>query len=643
MGGSRWRRRLPVGAEVQADDLEHGVHFRVWAPGHESLEVVWDRAMGANTVGGSRVLEPEPGGYFASFVERIGVGVDYRYRVDGALLPDPASRFQPEGPFGPSRVIDPGSFAWTDEAWNGPRADDAVIYELHVGTFTPAGTWRDAEAQLPYLSELGVSVIEVLPVGDFPGRFGWGYDGVNLFAPTRLYGLPDDMRRFVDRAHGHGLAVILDVIYNHLGPDGNFLGHFSDRYFSTIDQTEWGPAINFKGADSGPVREYYLANAGYWIDEFHLDGLRIDATQSIFDDDQEHEHILTAIGRHVRQSAGGRSTMLIAESEHQDPRLVRPLEQGGHGLDAVWSEDFHHAALVAATGRREAYYADYHGSPQELVSLARYGFLYQGQWNPRQGKRRGWPSWDLTPNRFVNYLQNHDQVANSPRGQRIQQLTDPGRLRALTAFLLLAPETPMVFQGQEFAASSSFHYFGDQKPELAERMLRGRQDFLSQFPSMTTRESKESIVRPDDPEVFQQSKLDHTERLMPGHAEVLALHMDLIRLRRDDPTLSACRTGRGRIDGAVLGPHAFLIRWFGETIQGSPSADRIFLINLGIDLDLCPASEPLLAPPGGSIWELAWSSEEPRYGGGGVIVWSATEDWRVTGHSAALLVPANPA
>jgi maltooligosyltrehalose trehalohydrolase len=332
----------------------------------------------------------------------------------------------------------------------------------------------------------------------------------------------------------------------------------------------------------------------------------------------------------VRKAAKGRRTYVVAESEPQDVRLVRGAEQGGHGFDGVWSEDFHHVAMIAATGRREAYYGDYHGTPQEFVSLARHGFLYQGQWNPRQGKRRGSPTWGLEPSTFVNYLQNHDQVANNLRGERFHRFTDPGRYRALTALFLLLPETPMLFQGQEFAASTPFFYFGDQKPELAELMNRGRQDFLSQFPSLATAPMKALIPRPDDPETFARSKLDPSER--ERHAEAYALHRDLLRLRRDDPVLRDRR--RGRLEGAVLGPAAFVLRYLGEG-----GDDRLLLVNLGPELTLLPASEPLLAPPAQALWSELWSSEDPCYGGAGIAAMTPEENWNLTGHAAVIMSP----
>ena len=353
---------------------------------------------------------------------------------------------------------------------------------MHVGTFTPAGTWEAAIEELPALAELGVTVLEIMPIADFSGRFGWGYDGVNLFAPTRLYGTPDDCRRFIDQAHALGLGVILDVVYNHLGADGNFLAQFSPEYFTDRYTTDWGQAINYEDEQAGPVREFFLANADYWIEEFHCDGLRLDATQNIYD--TSADHILTAIARRVRHAAPGRATLLVAENEPQHTKLVRPPERGGYGLDVLWNDDFHHSAMVALTGRRAAYYSDYRGTPQEFISALKWGYLYQGQRYTWQQQRRGTPAFDLKPAAFVTFLQNHDQIANSGRGLRCHVLTSPGHYKALTALLLLGPGTPMLFQGQEFAASSPFYFFADCTGELARLTSQGRAAFLSQFPNL---------------------------------------------------------------------------------------------------------------------------------------------------------------
>lgn len=621
-------RRRPVGAEVIPG---RGVHFRVWARGRRSVEVVFEGGLAGEIRSGTAAiaLRAEEDGYFSAMVSSAGERTRYRYRVDGGdPRPDPASRYQPEGPHGPSQVIDPSSFRWTDDAWRGPGSKGHVIYEVHVGTFTPEGTWAAAAEVLPSLATLGVTVLEVMPVAEFPGRFGWGYDGVDLYAPFHHYGTPDDMRRFVDRAHAEGLAVVLDVCYSHLGPDGNYLDTFSDDYFTDRYKNAWGRPFNVDGEGPGPVREFLVENVAYWVDEFHVDGIRIDATQDIHD--ASPDHILKALTRRAREAASGRRVLVIGENEPQEVALIRPEGQGGFGMDALWSDDFHHAAMAAATGRLEAYYSDYRGTPQEFVSVAKHGLLYQGQRDVRQAKRRGSPALGLDPGRFVLYLQNHDQLANSAWGHRLQRLTTPGRYRALTAMLLLGPGTPLLFQGQEYGASTPFLYFGDLKPEIAETMRRGRQDFLSQFPSLAGAEMKALVPRPDAPEGFRRSKLDPAER--EAHVEAYALHADLLRLRRDDPTFRDRRPGG--LDGAVLGPEAFVLRHFGEG-----GDDRLILVNLGPDLDLNPVTEPLLAPPEDAVWDLLWSSEDPKYGGSGTPAPERDDGWHILGHAAVVMYP----
>jgi maltooligosyltrehalose trehalohydrolase len=616
--------RLPVGAEL----LPEGVRFRVWAPARKRVELVLEGAP-------ARPLDPEPDGYFLALVTGIRAGARYRYRLDGGaqLYPDPAARFQPDGPHGPSEVVDPTTFAWTDEGWAGIGPEGQILYELHIGSFTPAGTWQAAAEQLPELAALGITALEVLPVADFAGRFNWGYDGVDLFAPCRLYGTPDDMRRFVDRAHGCGLGVLLDVVWNHLGADGNCLKAFAPDYFTDRYQNEWGEPFNFDGPNAGPVRELILANAAYWIREFHIDGLRIDAAQQMYD--ASPRHILAEIGARVRHAAGGRATFLIAENEPPHTRMVRPESAGGHGLDAMWNEDWHHSAMVAISGRTEGYFSQHAGCPQELVSAAKYGFLYQGQFYAWQKAPRGRPALDLPPWRFVNYLQNHDQVANTGRGRRAHELTTPGRYRAVSALLLLSPGTPMLFQGQEFAASAPFRYFNDAAPQLAPLVAQGRARFLAQFDSVATEEAQARLPDPADPASFEACRLEFGERAR--HAEVYGLYRDLLRLRRTDPIFR--RPRRGGVDGAVLGDEAFLLRFFAD----DGGDDRLLLVNFGRDLHLDPAPEPLLAPPEGRSWHLLWSSEEPRYGGSGTPPIHAEERWRLPSHAAVVLAAARRA
>ncbi|MHB1557615.1 MAG: malto-oligosyltrehalose trehalohydrolase [Isosphaeraceae bacterium] len=625
-------RRLPVGAEV----LPAGsVHFRVWATKPRRIEVVLQSGPGAP---GSVPLKAEPDGYFAGLAPSAAAGTRYLLRLggpDGPLVPDPASRYQPEGLHGPSEVVDPSAARWTDHNWRGVGSREGqVLYELHVGTFTPEGTWISASEQLPRLAELGVTVIEVMPVAEFAGEFGWGYDGVLLFAPFHGYGSPDDLRRFVDRAHSLGLAVILDVVYNHLGPGCELYRRFSDEFFSAAHKTEWGDSPNFDGPGSEAVRAFILANVEYWVDEFHVDGMRIDGTQALFD--TSPDHILGAIARRMREAADGRQVLAVGENESQHVRLLRDAGRGGLGLDMVWSDDFHHAARVAVTGLREAYFGDYQGTPQELISALKYGWLYQGQWNPRQRKRRGTPAREIPPWAFVNYLQNHDQVANSGRGERLNDRTTRGRLRAATAMLLLGPGTPLLFQGQEYADPAPFLYFSDQEPGLAEEFDRGRKESLAQFASLATDEMRRCLPFPADPDVFRRSKLNPDMREQGPHAEVEQLHRDLLRLRREDPTIRA--GGRpGAVDGAVLGPEALALRWFDPEGTGD---DRLMLVNLGIELNLKVVAEPLLAPPEDRRWRIRWSSEDPRYGGCGTPEPETEEqNWRLQGHAAIVLTP----
>jgi maltooligosyltrehalose trehalohydrolase len=621
-------RRYPIGVELApaaGGAASVRAHARVWAPGKRTVEFV---ACGADDSRAYTPLTDEGNGYFSGLVDGVSAGARYRFRLDGGeSYPDPASRFQPEGPHGPSEIVDPTAFVWTDDAWRGASIEGQVVYELHVGTFTPGGTYRDVIARLPEIVDLGATVIELMPVADFAGRFGWGYDGVDLFAPCRLYGGPDDLRALVDAAHQHELAIILDVVYNHLGPDGNYLTCFSRDYLSSV-ATEWGDAINFDGNDSGPVREFFTSNARYWIDEYHFDGLRLDATQQIWD--KSEPHILTEIGAVVREAANGRATLLIAENETQHARLVRDTSAGGYGLDALWNDDFHHSAHVAATGHAEAYYTGYRGSAQELISCARYGYLYQGEWYEWQHHRRGTPAFDLPPTAFVNYLQNHDQVANSSAGARMHRTSSPGRVRALTMLLLLLPQTPMLFQGQEFAASAPFLFFADHTAELAAAVRKGRRDFLKQFASIATPEGAARLDDPADPETFVRCKLDWTERTR--NTQALDFHRHLLALRRTDPVLS--RQQRGAVDGAVLAEHAFVLRWF-----GTAGDDRLLIVNLRDRLHALPAAEPLLGLAPSQQWATLFSSEDTKYGGWGTPSLDGKSAMWIPAESAVLLMP----
>lgn len=599
-------RRFPIGAEVSA----RGVHFRVYAPERKSVSVVIGPDA-AELVPLRRTSD----GYFEIETGRARAGSLYRFQLDddSTLYPDPASRFQPDGPHGPSQVVDACSFTWTDQDWRGLKSRGQVLYELHVGTFTPQGTWAAAAEHLADLADVGITAVEVLPVSDFAGRFGWGYDGVNFFAPTRLYGRPDDFRRFVDRAHALGIGVLLDVVYNHFGPDGNYALQFYPQLFASRYENEWGEALNFDGPGSRAVREFVCTNAACWIQEFRIDGLRLDATQAIHD--ATMPHVLAEIAQAARAAAGPRSIFIVAENETQRIEHVLPIDAGGYGLDALWNDDLHHAARVALLGCAEAYYSDYRGSPQEFISAAKRGYLYQGQYYSWQKMRRGTPSLRIRPECFVNFLENHDQVANTASGERLHQLSTPGAYRAMTAYLLLAPATPMLFQGQEFASSKPFHFFSDLSGELAATVHQGRKDFLKQFPSLAVAEMQQSVRAPHDASTLIDCQLDWAER--ERNTQVVALHRDLIRLRRTDPVLSA---GSSAVDGAVLSPGAFVLRYLADD-----GCDRLLLINLGTDLTLRPAPEPLLAEPQNHDWQPVFSSNDPLYGGSGTpeIDWNA--------------------
>ena len=473
-----------------------GVHFRLWAPLRTSVHVL---------LGDERIaLEAEEeNGYFSGMAAQARPGMTYRYVLDGGdAFPDPASRYQPEGPHGPSQVIDPTEFNWTDPQWTGVELAGQAIYEIHVGTFTREGTWASATRELRHLAETGITVIELMPVADFSGEFGWGYDGVNWFAPCRLYGSPDDMRRFVDTAHALGIGVILDVVYNHFGPDGNYIGQSPPYYFTHKHTTDWGDAINYDGENSAAVREFVQSNAAYWIDEYHLDGLRLDATQNIYD--YSKEHILAAVADAVRRAAGKRKTIVVAENEPQDIRLINPPSRGGYGIDGLWNDDLHHSAVVAVTGRNEAYYTDYLGKPQEFVSAMKYGYLYQGQWYKWQKQWRGTASLDVPQSAFVTYIENHDQVANSARGLRLHQITSPGIYRAITALIILGTGTPMLFQGQEFGSTAPFLYFADMPEGSFPWCAMAGKEFMTQWRSLHNQSMLNALADPCSRETFER-------------------------------------------------------------------------------------------------------------------------------------------
>ena len=597
---------------------QQGVLFSVWAPAQSSVALALDGEK-------ERSMDRSAGGFFTLDVTGARPGQRYRFRIAQGLRPDPASRFQPEGPLGPSQVVDPTSFRWNDRAWTGtvPRHRH-VLYEMHIGTFTREGTYSAAVEHLPALVDLGVTTLELMPLAEFAGRFGWGYDGVNLFAPTRVYGAPDDLRRFVDAAHRHGLGVILDVVYNHFGPVGNFFPEFSKTVHGRPG--EWGDTINYDGEGSRPVREFIVENAAYWIREFHFDGLRIDATHGIHDTSENH--IIGEICQAVRSAAQGREVLIVGESEPQDTRLLKDSGAYRDGLDAIWNEDWHHSAFVALTGRRHAYFTDYRGTAQEFASMARHGFLYQGQWYTWQKQPRGGVSFGLPGSRTVWFLENHDQVANTGLGDRLYHQVDRARWRALTALLTLGPALPMLFQGQEFGSSRPFSYFADHEGTLADDVEKGRLKFLSQFPNLATPAMQEILPKPSDPRTFEASKLDDGERTSDN--ALFRLHRDLLRLRRDDEVLRDVGSERVQVETSAQETRVVLIRYV------SAAGHRLLVINLADDY-LCPMNDPLLAPVADKRWQHVWSSEHPDYGGSGITEFPDEGPWLIAGGSATFL------
>ena len=604
-----------VGAAVSSA----GTSFGLWAKGHTTATVFIEGR-------GEEALTAQSDGYFGGLVEGVGPGARYQFALDGStrMLPDPASRWQPEGPEGVSVVCDATTYCWNDQGWRGVSAPGQVLYELHIGTFTREGTWAAALEQLPLLKNLGITVLQLMPVAEFSGAFGWGYDVVLPFAPSHLYGSPDDVRRFVEAAHQLGLGVILDVVYNHLG-GANHFADFSRSYFTERHDGEWGPLLNFDGPGAPAVRNFIIQNAVYWIRDFHFDGLRLDATQAMFDDSATH--IIAEIVAAARAAVPDRHLYMTAENQPQDRKLLDPPERFGFGLDALASDDFHHAAHVALTGHNEFYYADYSGTPGEFVAAAKFGYLFQGQRSDIRNKPYGTPALDLQPDQFVHFLQNHDQIANSARGLRMDKLSSPGKVRALTALLLLAPQTPCLFQGQEFGASSPFLYFAGFAGDEARAIHANRIKSLAQFPSVADSAMVDELADPSDPETFRASKLDWAEYEL--HGTSVALHRDLLAMRR---AAFQHQSARRHVDGASISASAFFLRFFAEDDQD----DRIVFFNLGADREIRVIADPLVAPPTGNAWQVAWSTEDPRYGGTGRRSTSMSDRWVLPGEAAVV-------
>jgi maltooligosyltrehalose trehalohydrolase len=515
--------------------------FRVWAPKANTMavqmggqEVPMNRCgMEGSPRNGMSTRAREAQGWWQVEIEEAGPGTDYAFILDGGTpLPDPRSPWQPQGVHGPSRIIDPATFAWTDRGWRAGPLASAVIYELHIGTFTPEGTFESAISRLNHLVDLGITHVELMPVNEFPGNRGWGYDGVGLYAPHHAYGEPEGLCHLVDACHARGLAVILDVVYNHLGPDGNYLSIFGP-YFTDRYTTPWGEAINFDGPGSDEVRRFFIDNALMWLRDYHIDALRLDAVHAIID--TSAVHFLEELARAVQALSIelNRPLALIAEDNRNDPRPVRSPEAGGFGLDAQWSDDFHHALHTLLTGEEKGYYADY-GAWEHLAQALKRVFVYRGQsYSPARGRHYGRPVIGLPGYRFVGCVQNHDQIGNRAQGGRLGALVNTAQLKVAAALLLTGPQIPLLFQGEEWAASSPFLYFTDhQDPKLAEAVRTGRRKEFAAFGW-----DPEEIPDPQAEETFQQSKLDWHEREQGAHAGLLNWYRRLIALRRDTPAL----------------------------------------------------------------------------------------------------------
>ena len=499
---------------------------RVWAPYAERVELAAE--------GRREDMARGEGGWWTG--RPLPAGTDYAFVLDGGEpLPDPRSPWQPRGVHGPSRTVDHPAFAWSDGAWQPPRLADSVVYELHVGTFTPEGTFDAAIGKLPHLRELGIGLVELLPVNAFPGRHGWGYDGVDLFAVHEPYGGPEGLKRFVDAAHAHGISVVLDVVYNHLGPAGNYLGRFGP-YFTERYRTPWGPAVNYDDAGSDEVRAFVVDNAVMWVRDYHCDGLRLDAVHAIFD--QSALHVLEEISSAVH-GAGG---FVVAESDLNDPRVVTPADRGGLGCDAQWSDDFHHALHAAMTGERDGYYADF--GPAAMVATAlREAYVYRGQHSAYRQRRHGRPVVGLPATAFLGYLQDHDQVGNRAWGERSSALLTPEQLKVAAAIVLTAPFLPMLFMGEEWGATTPWQYFTDHEDAaLADAVRKGRRAEFAAF-------GWDDVPDPQDPATFERSKLDWSEA---EGSELLDWHRALIALRRAEPGLRDGAFAGATADGDVL-------------------------------------------------------------------------------------------
>ena len=579
------------GASVRSD----GVVYRVWAPDHARVRVHVDAKNGRRDL----PMHRHDDGYWETH-DALGVAGDlYRFVLKDAMLPDPASRFQPQGVEGPSEVIDPRSYPWIRDAWRRPAWKGRVIYELHVGTFTPEGTFLSAIGRLDDLVELGVNTIELMPLADFAGDRNWGYDGVMPYAPARCYGRPDDLRALVDAAHARGLAVVLDVVYNHIGPCGAVLSRYAAGYFHPEKSTIWGQTLNF----SDPaVRAFFVGNACMWLDEYRFDGLRLDATHAIEDDSPVH------LVAEIAAAARERGAFTIAEDERNEARVIAPVDEGGWGVDGVWADDFHHAARVTLTRQREAHFASFSGTVDESVRALKSGWIYEGQHSPHKNAPRGTPAGHRPPEQFVHSISNHDQVGNRPLGERLSDSVSPEAYRALSMLLCLTPYTPMLFMGQEWSAGSPFVFFTDLPGEVGAGVADGRRKEFAHYGANYDARTLALMPDPQDPQAFRSCKLDWAERQQPHHIEVLALYRACLRLRAATPIFRNPPReiwAVERVAENVLG-----LRWKEE------GGDWLLLVGLEPGRSTVKEENFVACAPG-RRWRLRLASNEARFGGDG--------------------------
>jgi len=592
---------MPHGAQWAPDT---GTRFRLWGPAHARVELAIEGA--ASEPDSIRQMTAIGEGWHELVVPEAGPGTLYRFRLpDGMLVPDPASRFQPSDVHGPSEVVDPHAYRWGDGDWTGRPWHETVLYELHIGAFTPEGTFRAAMEKFQHLVALGVNTIEVMPIGDFSGSRNWGYDGVLPYAPEGSYGRPEDFKAFVEAAHRHGLSVILDVIYNHFGPVGNYLSTYAPSFFTERHHTPWGAAVNYDGQHSQAVRDFAIHNALYWIEEYHLDGLRLDAVHAIIDEGQPH--LLHELAVRARHAIKTRPLHLILENEENAAsRLLRADDGTAHRYTAQWNDDVHHVLHVAASGEGVSYYADYLGDTEKLGRALAQGFAFQGEVMPFRETRRGEPSGELPPTAFVSFIQNHDQIGNRAFGDRITAFSPADAVAAISAVYLLLPQIPMLFMGEEWASASPFPFFCDFEGDMAEAVRNGRRAEFKRFPAFHDEAARDRIPDPTSERTFASAKLDWDACAEPAHRAALDRTRRLLAVRRERILPLVDTMGAHAGTYTVVGQNAVAVRWL---TQGGAT--------LRLDANLkADAQSGFPAAAGSTIWR------EGEAAGGRLCPWS---------------------